>query len=207
MSEERVIKRPSVVRRTKKNGNRAQNRELRQSIHEICDKVSDLNVEEVEKKKPVRKLQRSHSLHRPEPPVKIEKKNNREILRQYVANTHNIDVKSIDWDSCNCRSIGDFPIHILIEENDIKKLALYLLANEDIDLEQVNQTGQTPLMYAVCIGDSEVVNLLINFGSCVNTTDEAGVTALRYAVEAGDFDIASILIGHGANAQTVQNGF
>lgn len=199
------VKHPSVVRRTKKNGNRAQNRELRQSIHEICDKVNDFDIDD--KKKPTRKLQRSHSVHRPEPPVKIEKRTNRELLSQYVANTHNIDIKTIDWDTCTRKSIGDYPIHFLIEDNDIQKLALYLLANEDTDLEQVNQMGQTPLMYAVCIGDTEALNLLVNFGSLVNTKDAAGVTALRYAVKAGDFEIASILIENGASAETVQNGF
>ena len=205
MSEEKV-KKTSVVRRTKKNANRAQNRDLRQSIHEICDQVNDVKVEETERKKTTHKLQRTNSLRRGDTQVSVEPKNSREILKQYVANTHNIDMKTLEKTD-RCQNTCDFPIHEAIESENIKNLALYLIGNDNVQIEQNNSYGQTPLMFAVCIGDVEAVNLLITFGSCVNICDHSGVTALRYAVEAGDFEIASILISHGANAETVQNGF
>ena len=72
-----------------------------------------------------------------------------------------------------------------ISKEILENLNTQLLSDED---------GQTPL-YAACIGNqSEVVNLLVDFGYNVNHQDKEGKTPLHVAFENHTPDLAKILI-------------
>lgn len=205
-SENRDMKKKaSVVRRTKK----SINNQFRHSVHEITNGIDELNTNDEQHVR----LRRSRSFHATsEEHTHIHQRNRSEILRQYVANRFEIDVDNLDsleniaeikYDPTD----GTFPLHDAIENYSIKDVAVYLLRNENINVEQTNNFGQTPLLFAVYLGLFDVVKLLIASGSIVNCKDNYGVSALRHAVEGGDFEMASLLISNGANAAAVQNGF
>lgn len=207
-------KKPSVVRRTKKNMN---NQYFRHSLHEVSNGINELNVKDdckTEQPSDKCRLKRSRSFHVTEDhtPIAHGQRTRAEILKQYVANCFDIDVDNLDAND-NITNItydptdGSFPLHDAIEEHNIKDIAVYLLRNENINIEQTNNFGQTPLLFAVSFGLVDVVKLLLASGAVVNCKDNYGVSALRYAVEGGDFEMASLLISNGANAAAVQNGF
>ena len=62
-------------------------------------------------------------------------------------------------------------------EDDVKKMEEYLA----IHPENINilQNGQTPLMNAVLLGRTDVVDILIGFGANVNLQDKIGYTVLH----------------------------
>lgn len=212
MNDEKEVKKSrSVVRRTKKYG-RTSNRELRQSVHELSVNFTDLNIENPQSR-PANGLKRSKSFYNEEH-VPVTAQSSREILKEYVASIQddsNIDAFSdndekADYINENITN-DEFPLHKCIDENNIKDLAVLLLKNENIDLEEKNSCGQTPLIYALALGLSDIVKLLVSSGADVTVKDADGISALRYAVEDGDFEIASLLISNGANSESVQNGF
>lgn len=196
-------KRQSSVIRRKKNGTRPQNKELRQSMCDLSGGVENIEITD----KPVCRLRRSRSFHQGEH-LQIQPKSSREMFKQYVANIHDVDLDTFDHSHITIDHHDDeeFPLHVAIEKHNIKDLAIYLLKNENLNIEQKNNFGQTPLIYAVSLGIVDVVKLLIASGAAVNCKDSYGVSALRYAVEEHDFDIAALLISHGASAEAVQNG-
>lgn len=205
-------KKPSVVRRTKKNLN---NQNFRHSIHEISGSIKDLDLK---KEEPVRtekvRLKRSRSFHVPAEhhQTNIRHEDRTEIIKQFLASNYDTDFESLDENIKKYDPLdGSFPIHDAIqikhERNSVKELSLLLLRNEQANLEQTNNEGQTPLQLAVTLEQHDVVRLLIAFGASVTCKDNYGDTALRNAVDNGDFEMASLLISSGANAAVVQNGF
>lgn len=215
-SEQRESKKKaSVVRRTKKTLN---NQYFRHSLHEVSSGINEMNVKDdtTTSDQPTEKvrLKRSRSFHVSEDhsPIIPGQRSRAEILKQYVANRLDIDVDNLDAndDIENIKydpTDGTFPLHDAIEEHSIKDIACFLMRNENINVEQTDNFGQTPLLFAVSLGLVDVVKLLIASGAVVNCKDNYGVSALRYAVEGGDFEMASLLISNGANAAAVQNGF
>ncbi|XP_065642236.1 putative ankyrin repeat protein RF_0381 [Hydra vulgaris] len=198
----------TVVRRSKKPLNRSSgSKELRQSINGITTGIDDFQFESSTRTKPSGcTLKRSKTfnkdLHHHKPII-----NDREILKQYVINLHNIDVDNFATEKINELNNGKFLLHDAIEKQSLRDLSIYLLKHRDeIDIEERNNEGQTPLVFAVALELIDVVKLLIAAGASVNSVDNYGVSALKYAVELGDFDIASLLISKGANAQSVENG-
>ncbi|CAJ0967877.1 unnamed protein product [Ranitomeya imitator] len=65
--------------------------------------------------------------------------------------------------------------------------------------------GRTPLMYAVCLRETELrgrfVRLLLDKGADVNGQDEAGRTALSLACELGHLDAVKLLVQHSADPE------
>ncbi|XP_053545744.1 ankyrin repeat domain-containing protein 63 [Bombina bombina] len=65
--------------------------------------------------------------------------------------------------------------------------------------------GRTPLMFAVCLRESELrtrfVRLLLEKGAEVNSQDEAGRTALSLACELGHLDAVKLLVQHNADPE------
>lgn len=74
------------------------------------------------------------------------------------------------------------------------------------DPNTCDETGVTPLMFAVQSGNINLVELLIESGANVNAYPKNGNTALHAAVMAANDSIAELLIKHGAeiNAKNVR---
>lgn len=102
---------------------------------------------------------------------------------------HEIDLfAAIDYRETTPQSINDFA----------------KLVNECNNLEQVNEEGQTPLIYATSIGMTEEVKALLDAGANVNSLDATQSSALFYAVGAIQYnalDITHSLLKAGADTQ------
>ncbi len=78
------------------------------------------------------------------------------------------------------------------------------LANECNNLEQVNEDGQTPLIYAAGIGMTDEVKVLLDAGANVNSLDLSQSSALFYAagnLEYNALEITNSLLKAGADTQ------
>src|SRR5690606_12307196 len=70
-----------------------------------------------------------------------------------------------------------------------------LAANPKTDVNAVNRTGETPLMYLAIIGDVPRARKLVARGAKVN---RLGWTPLHYAASKGHVDMVKFLLGKGA---------
>ncbi len=68
-----------------------------------------------------------------------------------------------------------------------------LLINAGINLNQVNNYGDSALIIAASEGHKEICELLINNGINVNHINNEGKTALDYAIENGHNEIRDYL--------------
>ncbi|XP_075686591.1 ankyrin repeat and SAM domain-containing protein 3 isoform X2 [Rhinoderma darwinii] len=71
----------------------------------------------------------------------------------------------------------------------------------DVDLNQPNLGGWTPLMYASYIGHDAVVSLLLEAGVDVNCRTPSGQTPLMLAASCGNESVAYFLIQQGAEIE------
>ncbi|KAM9305854.1 ankyrin repeat and SAM domain-containing protein 3 [Gastrophryne carolinensis] len=71
----------------------------------------------------------------------------------------------------------------------------------DVDLNQKNLGGWTPLMYASYIGHDAVVSLLLEAGVDVNCRTPNGLTPLMLAASCGNESVAYFLIQQGAETE------
>lgn len=74
----------------------------------------------------------------------------------------------------------------------------YELIHNGVNMDFVNEKGQTPLMRVAASGDHTLLKLVIKQTVQINAEDEDGNSALYYAVEANDLDAVKILYEHGA---------
>ncbi|KAG8433206.1 hypothetical protein GDO86_017480 [Hymenochirus boettgeri] len=71
----------------------------------------------------------------------------------------------------------------------------------EIDLNQQNLGGWTPLMYASYIGHDAVVSLLLEAGADVNCSNPCGQTPLMLAASCGNESVAYFLLQQGAELE------
>ena len=97
-----------------------------------------------------------------------------------------------------------FPLHIAGYEGNVDN-ALKLIPSSDVN--QLDNTGRTPLMYASGYAElMPVVEALIAKGANAAAKSRTGnVTAMTYACENGNFAIASYLESKGADANARNN--
>ena len=67
-----------------------------------------------------------------------------------------------------------------------------------IDIDERDQAGRTPLMWAAAYGQAPTVSLLLRHGAEVNAHGQESETALHLAAARGHHDVARILIASGA---------
>lgn len=83
-------------------------------------------------------------------------------------------------------------------------LSICLIEKTDIDLNQKDKNGYTPLHFAVQNNTYQTVKALLKKGATVDTLDKFGNTPLfKCVTENVDQKIAQSLIQHGANVNTM----
>lgn len=87
-------------------------------------------------------------------------------------------------------------IHEAAREGDLKTVLQQLNAGKDVN--QANDSGDTPLTYAAFMGHLEIVDLLIEKNANVNAKGLAGWTPLHLAAQRGHQKIVEQLIAKGA---------
>ena len=83
----------------------------------------------------------------------------------------------------------------------------HCLLTDEIDVNDYSPEGTTALHLASAAGFVDVLEVLIEFGGFVDSTDVGGRTPLEYAVLYGNFDCATLLIKNGADSKCIKNGF
>ena len=89
-----------------------------------------------------------------------------------------------------------------IAKKDKNTVEKYL--NEGFDVNQIDEFGDTPLLYAANSTDRvEMVRLLIEHGADLNVKTKPGYTACHLAVLSNNFETLKLLIDHGADRDIV----
>ncbi len=88
-------------------------------------------------------------------------------------------------------------IYKAIESNDLK--AIERLLTLDINLEQKNSDGQTPLLFATYLQRNEIALELMKAGANVNAQDKILNSPFLYAGAEGNLEIVKEALKHGAN--------
>ena len=83
-----------------------------------------------------------------------------------------------------------------VAAGDKEKVLRFLNETKELDLR--NESGYTPLHWAVLTNQEEIVSLLISRGLAVQTVSKSDFTPLHDAAYGGNIKIVKLLIDHGA---------
>ncbi|MDQ0914553.1 ankyrin repeat domain-containing protein [Paenibacillus sp. V4I5] len=89
------------------------------------------------------------------------------------------------------------PLFEAIKNNDISTFK-FLLVSRRGDLTAVDESGKTPLISAVIMGNMQFAQLLLAFGSDINKCDFDGCSVLHFACQNNDTELVEMLITSGA---------
>ena len=95
-----------------------------------------------------------------------------------------------------------------VERNDVEAARALIAAGTDVD--ELNESGDAPLVMAAYLGHNEIVRLLLESGADVTAVDPGmKATALHAAAYAGRTEAARLLIAHGIeiDKQGPKNGY
>ncbi|XP_067295409.1 ankyrin repeat domain-containing protein 13A isoform X2 [Pseudorasbora parva] len=97
--------------------------------------------------------------------------------------------------SATAASVEDFilrfPLHVLVWENDYRKLEKELQTSY---IEEVDPRGRTPLHLAVSLGHLESVRVLLRHGADVSKENDKHWTVLQEAVSTGDPEMVQLVL-------------
>ena len=84
--------------------------------------------------------------------------------------------------------------------SEASDVAAVLMSQPDMDLNQQDEYGFTPLIEAAIAGKNDTAKLLLEHGADPNGEDMTGGTALHWACENENIPLATLLLSHNANA-------
>jgi ankyrin repeat protein len=87
---------------------------------------------------------------------------------------------------------------IIVCNRSVVPLRSIIDRNPDLDLDQQDQDGNTPLIYAVVNRRADNVELLLDRGADPNLANNGGGTPLAYAAESNQKEIEQMLLDAGA---------
>lgn len=96
----------------------------------------------------------------------------------------------------NIREVDRGPALVMAVQEESVKSVRELLASPKLEVDAVNKRGETALMMAALIGQTETVGMLIEKGA---TLDPDGWTPLHYAASSGKVGVIEKLIEAGAD--------
>ena len=88
--------------------------------------------------------------------------------------------------------------------HSLPTVAIAIMNDMAVDINNVNKDGATPLMYASKNGLLNVVNVLISRGAVINKKNNNGYTARNYAIVNKQTNTDSFLENNGAEAQRMK---
>ena len=71
------------------------------------------------------------------------------------------------------------------------------LLDKGVDPNSVDADRSTPLILAAMLGSTEVVQVLLEYGACMDASNSDGWTALMYAAQQGHANIVRLLVSMG----------
>ena len=86
-----------------------------------------------------------------------------------------------------------------------KELIDFLINNYNVNINAIDEHGETALMVATMTGNNEIMRILIDNGANVNINDKRGRNALMLSVQTGNLELAEFLIKNGADVNNKDN--
>lgn len=108
-----------------------------------------------------------------------------------------MSLKTVILLGCALLITGCTTLHTAASKGNVK--AIERLVKEEANIDETDDSGKTPLIYAVIMNQKESVSALLKAGADVNTQSDTGNTALHEAVLQGNIKFASLLLEKGAN--------
>lgn len=71
-----------------------------------------------------------------------------------------------------------------------------------LDVNAQDSNGRTPLLWSAWRGDTDTVEMLLNYGADLDKSDHAGYTPLAKACESGHLIVAQLLLRFGASVRS-----
>lgn len=84
----------------------------------------------------------------------------------------------------------------------IDYVSINVLLSDGVNIDTVDQEGNTPLMVAAQIGNPRIVDIILSHKADVNKQNNMGETALMIAAKTGQLEIVEKLVSHNANILT-----
>jgi len=103
---------------------------------------------------------------------------------------HGVDLKVIDDDGLSAIDVA-----IKFKRNDV--LQFCIDQGMDVNISH-RKSGMTPLLLAACFNNTKIVQLLLDHGANINSTDKSGLTAKDYAKKLGQTKMLAFLDAKGA---------
>ncbi|XP_038074014.1 ankyrin repeat family A protein 2-like [Patiria miniata] len=113
-------------------------------------------------------------------------------LQVSMTNTKRGNVQSV---TPTC--LYNYSVHQLAAQGEIATLEEKF--QEDIDIDELDSIGRTPLMWACAHQQTDIVQHLLTHGADVTKESLDGETALAFASSAGSIDIVRTLLTEGAD--------
>lgn len=88
-------------------------------------------------------------------------------------------------------------IFSLIEKGKLDEFKKYNFG--EINMNEYNSDGLTPLHYCIKMGDTHILKILLKLGGQIDTVNKSGHTLLEYACLEKDPNVITFLYSHGAN--------
>lgn len=105
-------------------------------------------------------------------------------------------------DAANSHHLREIYVEELLRataSSDCERVCQLLAAGISVNSWDSEESGNTPLHWAACYGNQEIVSCLIDRGADVNCVNSLGVAPLHDAVARGDIDVIEELLRGGAN--------
>lgn len=96
---------------------------------------------------------------------------------------------------------GESDIFDFVRVGDFRGLVGVLSTQADLNINQTNSRGYSPLMLAVYHGEKDCAEALLRCGADVHSTDPMGNTVLMAAAFKGKQGVAELLLSFGADIQ------
>ncbi|KAM8976437.1 ankyrin repeat domain-containing protein 13B isoform 2-T2 [Pelodytes ibericus] len=97
-----------------------------------------------------------------------------------------------------------YPLHYLVWHNKYRELEKELSDKQQINLEQVDPRGRTPLHLATTLGHLECARVLLKHGADVSKENRSGWTVLQEAVSTRDLELVRLVLRHRDYQRTIK---
>jgi ankyrin repeat protein len=103
---------------------------------------------------------------------------------------------------------GCTPLFFAMQANRIDAVRMLLARHADPDGKvcMVSRSSNTPLLFAIDVGNRQLASTLISAGAHIDPAGATGPTALEMAIRHGRMEIIPLLIDHGANVNARDAG-
>ena len=97
----------------------------------------------------------------------------------------------------NARVDLEFPLHAAAKRGDIDAI-MRLLDDDGAEVNQVNESGATALLFACQCGHVDAARVLLDRGADVHTSNSYNTTPLHMACYKGHIEVVRMLLNSGA---------